>query len=311
MKDVTPKPETRREATAEAVIRFPAGREAELRRLLETGGTEKGDALGVARTAGVMGGKRTPELLPFCHPLPLTHLEVAHEFLEEGGVRLEATARCIGPTGVEMEALTAASVAALALYDMLKPHASEVEIDGIRLLRKRGGRSDFRIDLDPPAEAAVVVMSDGVAAGEREDRTGRTIRAALEETDGVVPGPHRVLPDDPEALRETVREWMEAGVDLILAAGGTGLSERDRTVEGLEPLLDREAPGIMEAARAYGQRRMPYAMLSRGVAGMAGDTLVLTLPGSPSGARESFAALFPAVLHVFEVRRRGAAAHDG
>lgn len=310
MKDVTPKADTRREAAAEAVLLFPEGRGPELRRLLETEGTEKGDALEVARTAGIMGGKRTPDLLPFCHPLPLTHLEVTHEFVD-GGVRLEARARCLGPTGVEMEALTAASVAALALYDMLKPHAADVEIGRVRLLWKRGGKGDFRVELDPPAEAAVVVMSDGVAAGEREDRAGEAIREALEATEGVVPGPYAVLPDDPEALRATVREWVDAGVDLILAVGGTGLSERDRTVEGLEPLLDREAPGIMEAARAYGQRRVPYAMLSRGIAGTIGDSLVLTLPGSPSGARESFDAVFPAVLHVFEVRRRGSAAHEG
>ena len=136
MVDVGAKPETRREATAECFVRMApatvrAVREAEL---------AKGDALGVARVAGIMAAKRTPDLIPLCHPLPLTAVEVGFDVGDEG-IRVEATARVTGHTGVEMEALTAAAVAGLTLIDMVKALERGVHLEHVRLLRKSGGRS--------------------------------------------------------------------------------------------------------------------------------------------------------------------------
>jgi cyclic pyranopterin phosphate synthase len=136
MVEVGAKDETRREATAECFVRMApstlrAVREATL---------AKGDALGVARVAGIMAAKRTPELIPLCHPLPISGVEVALEVLEDG-VRVEATARVTARTGVEMEALTAAAVAGLTLIDMVKAVEKGVTIERVRLLAKRGGRS--------------------------------------------------------------------------------------------------------------------------------------------------------------------------
>ena len=136
MVDVGAKPETRREATAECLVRMApatlrALREAEL---------GKGDALGVARVAGIMAAKRTSELIPLCHPLPITSVGVDFELLEDG-VRIVATARVTGRTGVEMEALTAAAVAGLTVIDMVKGVEPGVWLKSIRLLVKSGGKS--------------------------------------------------------------------------------------------------------------------------------------------------------------------------
>ena len=113
--------------------------------LIRSGGVKKGDVLTVAQVAGILGAKKTPELIPMCHPVALTGVELELRLNEETlSVEIEATASCTGPTGVEMEALTAVSAAALTVYDMCKAVQRDMVIDGIRLLRKSGGQSgDF------------------------------------------------------------------------------------------------------------------------------------------------------------------------
>lgn len=138
MVDVGAKADTRRRALAEAFVRLAPATYA----LLAGGGLPKGDALAVAKVAGISAAKQTPHLIPLCHPLPLTYVGVEFELLPaENSVRIVAEARCTGQTGVEMEALTAASVAALCLYDMAKAVQKDIRIEGVRLLHKSGGKS--------------------------------------------------------------------------------------------------------------------------------------------------------------------------
>jgi cyclic pyranopterin phosphate synthase len=136
MVDVTEKSVTERAATASGLVRMSPG----TRDLVVEGRLEKGDALEVARIAGIMGAKKTSELIPLCHPLALTSVDLVLESVEEG-IAITATARIAERTGVEMEALTAVATAALTLYDMVKGTERGVEITGVRLERKAGGRS--------------------------------------------------------------------------------------------------------------------------------------------------------------------------
>ncbi|MEJ2137718.1 MAG: cyclic pyranopterin monophosphate synthase MoaC [Desulfofustis sp.] len=138
MVDVGGKPETRRSAIAagEVVMKH------ETLSLIREGALKKGDVLTVAQIAGISGGKRTADLIPFCHPLPLTHLSVDFELDDDlPGVRITASARTKGQTGVEMEALTAVTIAALTIYDMAKAAEKTMRIENIRLVEKRGGQS--------------------------------------------------------------------------------------------------------------------------------------------------------------------------
>ena len=138
MVDVTGKDATRREATAEALVTLPA----EAAAALDAGGHRKGDPLLVAQLAGITGAKRTSDLIPLCHPLALTDLVVAVTPDRAAGVlRVRAEAATTGPTGVEMEALTGASIAALTIYDMVKCVERAVEIRSVRLVSKTGGKS--------------------------------------------------------------------------------------------------------------------------------------------------------------------------
>jgi cyclic pyranopterin phosphate synthase len=142
MVDVSNKAQTARTATAEAWVTLPA----EARDALEAGTTTKGDPLAVAQLAGIMGAKQTSTLIPLCHPVALSGVDVTLT-LEAAGVRVTATARTVAGTGVEMEALTAVSVAALTVYDMLKAASKGIEITRVRLLSKTGGKSgDYRAE---------------------------------------------------------------------------------------------------------------------------------------------------------------------
>lgn len=136
MVDVTEKAETFRTALAEGRVRMAP----ETLELIRTGGTPKGDVLAVAQVAGILAAKRTHELIPMCHPLRLTGVDIQFG-LEERAVHIQAQVKCKGETGVEMEALTAVSTAALTIYDMCKAVQKDMEIGDIRLLRKTGGKS--------------------------------------------------------------------------------------------------------------------------------------------------------------------------
>ncbi|MCB9170574.1 MAG: bifunctional molybdenum cofactor biosynthesis protein MoaC/MoaB [Flavobacteriales bacterium] len=297
MIDITHKPTTLREATATALVTVgdPASIAA-----IRGKKVPKGDVLESARVAALLGVKRTAELIPDCHPMPIEHAEVTFD-LSEQEVLITMRVRTIYRTGVEVEAMHGASIAALTIYDMLKPIDKSVAIAGIRLVEKSGGKSD-RVDrFDVPVKAAVLVISDSVSSGKKEDKAGVAIVERLKGL-GVEVLESGLVPDEPERIAEQVKAWASQGLDLIITTGGTGLSPRDRTPEAIAPILDREVPGIMEAARSYGQERTPWAMMSRGLAGMIGRTLVITLPGSTRGAKETMDALFPFVLHVVKVQ---------
>lgn len=307
MKNVGDKPETRRSATAQASLHYPAL----CADILRSGTSEKGDVLASARIAGIMAAKHTDDIIPLCHPLPLQHAEVTFT-VHEQQVDIRTEVQTIAPTGVEMEALTAASVAALTIYDMLKPYVdqSELHIENCRLVKKTGGKSHYARRISHAVPALVVVLSDAISAGKGEDSAGKSVTRSLEEA-GFGPVGYTVLPDEAAQLSACVDDWLKNNRGLLLTVGGTGTTARDISVETVVPFIDREIPGLMETARAFGQRRMPYALLSRGVAGMVGESLIATLPGSRKGAQESLAAIMSSLIHVFELNRDSRHGHSG
>lgn len=274
--------------------------------LLKGGRTPKGDVFEVARVAGITAAKRTSDIIPLCHNLPILHCDVSFR-LEGNVLRITSEVKSIYRTGVEMEALTAVSVAALTVYDMLKPVSETLEIRGIRLLEKRGGRGEFRSRADG-VRAAVFVISDSVFSGKKEDRSGRMIVERLKR-EGIEVGEYTVLPDEPERIEEELRRAVDEGYDLVITTGGTGFSRRDHTPEATRRVVEREAPGLSEFIRMYGSERTPYAFLSRGVAGISGKTLIVNLPGSRGGVRDALNALFPYINHAFKVMRIGGGGH--
>ena len=155
-------------------------------------------------------------------------------------------------------------------------------------------------------KAAVLTISDGVAAGERKDESGDLLAELLAAEGYEVE--RRVVPDDREGIADAIVEFAEDAV-LVLTTGGTGLAPRDVTPEATAEVLERTAPGIAEAIRADSIAKTPHGLLSRGVAGVRGQTLVANLPGSPGGCRDGFAVLQPALRHALELLAGEQTAH--
>ena len=296
MVDITHKIITQRTATAQAIVKVgsPATMQAILNKTVP-----KGDVLEVSRTAGLFAVKNTSNSIPDCHPMPIEYTGIEYELLDDA-VLIKVTVKAIYRTGVEVEAMHGASIVALTMYDMLKPIDKQVEISTIKLLHKKGGKSDFGVKENLDLSVAVIVCSDSVASGKKEDRAGKVIADKIKKL-GLSVSNYTVIPDEVSDIQETINKLCANNKDLVILTGGTGLSNRDVTPEAVIPLLDRRIPGIEEAIRSYGQDRTPYAMLSRSVVGFKRNTLILALPGSTAGASESMDAVFPSILHLFKI----------
>ena len=319
MVDVSAKTETKRTAIARSVVHISAS----TLELLKAKALPKGDVLTVAQIAGIMAAKRTSEFIPMCHPLALTHTDVRFLVRDEPpSVLIEASASTSDRTGVEMEAIIGAQIAAATIYDMVKAVQKDVVIGDTRLILKSGGKSGlfkveepllFTVDAAPLPEArplpeawegeglacAVITLSDKGYAGEREDKSGPALAALLDSL-----SPARVqnflLPDDPAALRSLVKKLARLGWGLIVTTGGTGLSPRDTTPEALIPELDRRLPGFEQVMFAEGLKHTPRAVLSRCLAGTIGTSMIIALPGSSKAAEEDLSALLPILPHALE-----------
>ncbi len=303
MVDITFKSSTLRVATAQAKVVVSSQNTIDA---INNKTVPKGDVFAMSKAAGLLGVKKTPELLPDCHPMPIEFTGIEYE-IDGLEIIIKVTVKTIYKTGVEVEAMHGASIVALNMYDMLKPIDKGIEIHAIKLLQKKGGKSDFKNKFRNDLTAAVFVCSDSIANGQKEDKAGKAIIEKL-KVSSVTIEEYTIIPDEVDLIQASFLKHVAKNTDMVIFTGGTGLSKRDVTPEAILPLIDREIQGVAEAIRKYGQERTPYSMLSRSLCGVREETLVLALPGSTNGAKESMDAVFPGLLHVFGILK--GARHD-
>ncbi|WP_338765181.1 bifunctional molybdenum cofactor biosynthesis protein MoaC/MoaB [Nocardia vulneris] len=317
MVDVSAKADTTRVALAAGELRTTAAVIA----LVRADDLPKADVLSTARIAGIAGAKKTSELIPLCHQLALSSVKVEFGFTDTA-ITIEATAKTKGPTGVEMEALTAVAVAGLTLHDMVKAVDPAATLNDVRLLTKDGGKhghwersaetpasapetTDVETDFESRS-AVVVVASTGAAAGTRVDTTGPVLTEWLAGLGFSVRGPLVYADAD---IAVGLADALRFQPALVVSTGGTGASPTDATPEATLALLDRELPGVAEAIRQRGTAKFPLAALSRGVAGLSGRSVLVNLPGSPGGVKDGIAVLEPLLDHLL-AQVAGGGNHD-
>lgn len=297
MRDVSSKSHSLRTAKATATLKVSASTiEA-----IKSGSVPKADPIGVAKVAGIQAAKNTSLIIPYCHQIPLDFVKVDIA-VNASSIVIETEVKAIWKTGVEMEALVAASTAALTLYDMLKPIDDSMEIVSLKLVEKKGGKSSIK-EHGEGLTAAVLVISDSVSKGMMVDNSGKFVVERLRSLKFHVPI-YKILSDEREVIGKELKQLADTQkVDLIITTGGTGIGLRDVTPEATSAVIERRLDGVEETLRSFGQDRIPTAMLSRGVVGVRGKSLIINLPGSRSSVEDGINAIFPAILHTFRMIR--------
>lgn len=284
----------------------------------------KGDVLVLAEIAGIQGAKKAYEMIPLCHPMGLDSVKVFTELDQDSmSVRVYCVASVHAKTGIEMEVLAGVNAALLTIWDLTKMIESDLVIRNVKLLAKKGGKSGLWLNpAGAPAwvtelvgdqtihnvlkgrKVAVVTLSDRAARGEYADISGETLKALLEEAGGTICD-YRVIADDKEGIESTVNQIIHTHQPhLLITTGGTGVSLRDNTPDVVQSMLDKVIPGVGELLRQDGAYHTPLSWSSRAVGGIIGNTVVVTLPGSPAAVKEGVAALLPKLLpHLIRITR--------
>lgn len=319
MIDVGRKRPTRRRAIACGTIRM----NKEAFQAVRDGTLPKGNVLALAEAAGITGAKKTPDLIPMCHTLPLDQVTIHCDLdAQDHSITVYAQAAAFAKTGVEMEALAGVNAALLTIWDLTKGTDPNLSIEGVRLLVKTGGKSGIWVNPDGIPQwledqlpdtsflrgkkATILVMSDRASKGEYADQSGVLLKDLLAAV-GAEIAAYEVVPDQEEDIAQAITSLCKSGQpDLLIATGGTGPGPRDVTPEVLEKISDRMLEGLGNVLRSESLHYTDTAWLSRMTAGMVGTTLVIAFPGSPKAVKECWEILSPFLGDALEkIQKQG------
>ena len=268
-------------------------------KLIKDKSVSKGDVLTVAKISGIQAAKKTYESIPMCHQINLSFVDLSF-LIETDCIKISSVAKTNEATGVEMEALSAVSNAALTIYDMCKSVDKNMLIGDVSLIKKTGGKTSNNTNYRP--KVGIITLSDSVFSGKNKDLSGLILSEGFRDS-GCIVEDTIILPDGSEELIPTIKEWSSKNVELILTTGGTGLGSRDLTTGIIEKIFDSKLPGVEQALHSYGYTKIKSAMLSRLLAGVMGKTIIICLPGSPGAVKDALNVLIPSIFHSFHMLR--------
>ena len=268
-------------------------------KLIKDKSVSKGDVLTVAKISGIQAAKKTYESIPMCHQINLSFVDLSF-LIETDCIKISSVAKTNEATGVEMEALSAVSNAALTIYDMCKSVDKNMSIGDVSLIKKTGGKTSHNTNYRP--KVGIITLSDSVFSGKNKDLSGLILSEGFRDS-GCIVEDTIILPDGSEELIPTIKEWSSKNVELILTTGGTGLGSRDLTTGIIEKIFDSKLPGVEQALHSYGYTKIKSAMLSRLLAGVMGKTIIICLPGSPGAVKDALNVLIPSIFHSFHILR--------
>jgi molybdenum cofactor biosynthesis protein MoaC len=294
--DVSDKIETLREAKAYGFIEL----NKETIEKIKLNQLPKGNLVEATKLCALYGAKATQQILPFCHPISIDFVE-GEVNVKDNGIEVFATVRGIARTGYEMEALNAVSTMLLNIYDMCKGIDKNMAIKEIKLLSKKGGKSDYFEDLSGE-KAAVIVLSDRASKGEYEDKSGKIAIEMLKNLNAEVVH-YEVIPDDKDMLIDRLKS-LQNNVNIIITSGSTGFSKRDMAPEATKEVIIKEMVGFEEIMRVYGYRKVPKSIMSRAVCGIINENcIVINLPGSSGGVKDNLSMIGGLIKHALKMAR--------
>jgi len=302
MRDITYKQNTLRTALAQGFVHCTS----QSLQLIKDNKFPKGDVFEIAKCAGMIGAKQTSFFIPHCHPVSIDGLDIKLSLVEEKekiGISIEVFAQSVGRTGIEIEALSATSITALALYDVLKyVKDPDLEITGIKLIKKTGGKTDKLKHEINGLEVALLLASSEIKSGIREDKVTSPISEFLSSKKCSIVSSN-IVDSSQKEIQEATLELVQQQIPFVFVIGGTGIGKDDNTYDAISSILDYEIDGISDAIRTYSYERTPISFLSRLIAGVKDKTLIVTIPGSSNGAKEALHAIVPAVFKAHWMQR--------
>lgn len=262
----------------------------------------------LARSAGYIGAKLTPQVFARRHVLSIDSLDITFSYIYpdtdkiyfenyssfEAGILIYAVASSIGRAPVDMECLSAAAATGLQLYEQLYEQEQNLELGSVKLHNEERGASEY---IPCNVKCAILVCSDSIATEHRQNKSGFIIEQLLKENNVTVVD-HVVSTCDIECIRLQVRNWVERDITFIFTCGGTGLGSQDIIIDAVSPLIDKKVDGVTQLMYAQGQLNSPKAMFSRTLAGTIGKSFIVTLPGSTQGVKQSLNAILPDLFYA-------------
>jgi cyclic pyranopterin monophosphate synthase len=292
MDDSSSNPAAQQSAKAEGKIFFSNG----AREILLKENAPKTDVVTAAKVAGIQAAKRASEFIPFHHANTLNWVELNFSAGEDH-IKIESTVKAVSRSGLEMEALTAVSVAALTLLDICKEHDQQVNIQDLKLVPKVSKKK--MLTVKTPIKVGIIVISDRITAGLADDEVGQLLQSGFANA-GYHANNYSIISNDSDKLIEKIQEWLEQSIELIITAGGNGIGPRDITLTSLEPFFDFRMEGLEQTLHSIAQVNNNGFFVDRLAVGKIGKTIVICLPIDVALAQDALNVILPNMHQAFE-----------